>query len=115
MKIEDTSKGAIRCSLSQYDTFLLEINDNSIYIKELLQMNESSLNLVRIVALMNTFESLISLIPDIYIMNVMNVEVYRLCTAKNYQVISEQQKIPNNKIFKQTFHGYGSYKIFINN
>ena len=112
--IEDLTDNSFKCIMSETDSFIIELDDNHVGIKELLQDPESKFNLVNIMDLLNTFERIISIIPNVFILNIQNMEVYRLCNGKGYKFISEESKIPKNGLFKQPFLGYGSYKIIIN-
>lgn len=113
--IDGIDDNIIHCRICN-EEFNITIIDKSIYIKDLLQSQEpSSLNLIKILELINGFEKLLSILPDVFIVSIYNNEIYRLCLAKNYQLIEEGNNFPVGKLFKQAFHGYGTYKIVVRN
>lgn len=105
----------LQCLISQDNTFNLAIVDDTLYIKDLMQQPEISMNLVKIMQLINTFEKFIPIFPDIFIVSIMNSDIHRICEAKGYILVEEAQRLPLNNLFKQAFHGFGTYKIIINN
>lgn len=113
--IDDLTENGIQCKFTEFDKFTIEKIDNSLYIKELLENQDYTLNLVKIATLINLFEKFTNIFNDIYLVSIYNHEVYRLCEAKKYIHVQEDNKILVNKLFKQAFHGYGTYKIIINN
>lgn len=114
MTFDIISKTNLQCSFSEDNFFNMEIVDDILYIKNLMQTGDQSINFVKLMMLVNCFESAISIIPDIFIINVTNVELHRICDAKRYMCIDETHKLPLNNLFKQAFQGFGSYKITIN-
>lgn len=115
LTIEDINQNNIKCSITEVDTFDIELDGESLYVKEILTNPESTLNLVKIMNILNTFEKLISIVPNIYLFNIRHMEVYRMCLAKKYLLISEETSFPENKLFKQVFLGYGTYKVIVTN
>lgn len=109
------SENILQCAFTPENTFNLEIVENALYIKDLMQQSADNMNLVKTMTLINTFEQFIPIIPDIFIVSVMSIEIHRICSAKGYALVEEAQKLPLNKLFKQAFHGFGTYKIVINN
>ena len=115
MEFSPLTESSIQCAFNPDENFTLEEVDNILYIKGLMPYPAENMNLVKTMTLINTFEKFISIYPDIFIVEIMNNEVYRICMAKGYNIVSEAQKLPLNKLFKQAFHGYGTFKIVINN
>ena len=113
--IDDISDKIIQCSIDEVNTFVIEYVDNRIYIKELLINQESTFNLIQVMNLLNTFEEFTKITTEVFIVNITHSEVYRLCVGKGYEPISEHQNHPINKLFKQAFQGFGTYKIRITN
>lgn len=115
MKFEIITYSSIHCLFDSENSFSMEIIDNVLYIKDLLQTHSQTLNFVKIMLLVNCFEEIIPIIPDLFIINIMSVELCRICDAKKYVRIDEAQHLPLNNLFKQAFQGFGTYKITINN
>lgn len=115
MAFSTLSENILQCAFTNDNMFNLEIVDNSLYIKDLMQFPSNGLNLVKTMTLINAFEKFIPIVPDVFILSVMNKEVFSICSAKGYLLVEEAQKLPINKLFKQAFHGFGTYKIVINN
>lgn len=114
MKFDIVTSTNLQCSFQEDNSFNMEIIDNVLYIKNLLQTPIQTINFVKIMSLANCFEEVIPIIPDIFIINIMSVELCRICDAKKYTCVKESQKLPLNHLFKQAFHGFGTYKITIN-
>ena len=113
INIEPRANNSIAC---RYDIdpdaeFVVELNDDGIYIKDFLQKKEYAPNLIKILAFVRTFEKFKSVHPNIYILNVSNQELFGICNAKGFTQIYEEQRLPMNKLFKQAFHGYGTFQI----
>lgn len=114
MEFNLLSENNLQCIFNPDNVFNLEIVNGSLYIKDLMQQSSEAMNLVKTMSLINTFEQFIPIIPDVFIVSVMSNEVHQICTAKGYVLVEEAQKLPLNKLFKQAFHGFGTYKIIIN-
>lgn len=114
INIEDLSEKSFKCYLTSTDSFIIELDNGHVGIKEVLQNPDSTFNLVKIMDLLNVFEQIVSIVPNVFILNIQNMEIYRLCNGKGYKFISEDTKLPKNGLFKQPFLGYGSFKIIIN-
>lgn len=114
MKFEAVTSSNLQCSIHEGNSFNMEIVDNVLYIKNLIQTPTQTINFVRIMSLVNCFEEIIPIIPDIFIINIMSVELCRICDAKKYVCVKENQRLPLNHLFKQAFQGFGTYKITIN-
>jgi hypothetical protein len=113
ISIESLTEKSIKCSFSEHDSFILEMVDDDLYIKELLQDQENTFNLVKLMVLMGIFESFTQIVDNVYILTVYNAEVCRLCLAKKYETVMEDNRLPVNKLFKQAFAGYGTFKIVV--
>lgn len=112
VKTEATSTDAIRCCLGDDVNFVVEVVKGSIYIKDLLQVSTGPvLNLVKILDLVSVLEKLTTIQPDVYILSIQNSELDGICSAKGYENIPEERNLPLNKLFKQAFYGYGTYRI----
>ena len=109
--IESRSRNSIACRYGPESEFVIEINDTGIYIKDFLQKPGDTLNLVKILSFVRTFEKFKTINANVYILNVMNQELFGICNAKNYIQIQEEQRLPMNKLFRQAFHGYGTFQI----
>ena len=109
------SENNLQCAFTPENTFNLDLVDNALYIKDLMQQASDNMNLVKTMTLINTFEQFVTIVPDIFIVSIMSNEIQRICSAKGYVLVEEAQKLPLNKLFKQAFHGFGTYKIVINN
>lgn len=103
----------LECFIDEH-RFVLEWSNDELYIKEFLQEQLSNMNLIQKMEFLNTFEEILSIVPNIYLVSVQNMELYRLCLAKGYEHISEEHKLPSNKLFKQAFLGYGTFRIVKN-
>lgn len=111
VRIEPASSDAVRCYLTDNIEFVVEVVKGCIYIKDLLPVSGSVLNLVKLMELVSVLEKLTVIQPDVYILSIQNSELDRICNAKGYENIPEEQKLPLNKLFKQAFCGYGTYHI----
>lgn len=109
--IEPRTNDSIACQYGPESDFLIQLTEDGIYIKDFLQKKESTPNLVKILIFVQTFEKLKTVNPNIYILNVNNQELFGICNARNYIQIQEEQKLPINNLFKQAFHGYGTFQI----
>lgn len=114
--IEPFSNDSIRCNMTRDEYFSVEVTNSGIYIKELLQRNgtETELNLIKIMDLVMAFQQLLSIHPNVYILSVQNGELNSICNAKKFPHIMEEQRLPMNKLFRQAFHGYGTYQVLNN-
>lgn len=113
ISIEESTKTSIRCYLPDNEEFSVEYIDGIVYIKELLQNPETTMNLVKISTLLNVIESLGKVSDEVYIVNIQNSTLYRLCLAKGYEFVREESKLPLNNLFKQAFSGYGTCRVVI--
>jgi hypothetical protein len=113
MRIESADTNSIRCILNPSETFVVEVAEGGIYIKDFIQTRATSLNLIKIMELLNTFEKFVTIQSNVYILSVQNAELNGLCRNKDYTFILEDQKLPMNRLFKQAFTGYGTYQIVI--
>jgi len=109
--IEPRAKNSISCRYGPESEFIIEMNETGVYIKDFLQKSEDVPNLVKILAFVRAFEKFKSVSSNIYILNVSNQELFGICNAKQFIQIQEEQKLPMNKLFKQAFHGYGTFQI----
>jgi hypothetical protein len=114
MRVESASSESIRCILYAGETFIVELAEGGLYIKEFVQERATSLNLIKLMRLLETFEEFISIQSNVYILSVQNAELNGLCRNKGYSYIAEEQKLPVNRLFKQAFTGYGTYQIIKN-
>lgn len=113
--IEESAKNSIRCYLPDNEEFSVEYIEGILYIKELLQNPETTMNLVRISTLLTVIESFDKVANEVYIVNIQNATLYRLCSAKGYEFVKEESKLPLNNLFKQAFSGYGTCRVIIKN
>lgn len=113
--IEESTKTSIRCYLPDNEEFSVEYIEGILYIKELLQNPETTMNLVKISTLLTVIESFGKVAREVYIVNIQNATLYRLCSAKGYEFVKEESKLPLNNLFKQAFSGYGTCKVVIKN
>ncbi len=111
VRIEQITKDSIECHLLKDENFLVEIIDDSIYIKELLMSPDTQINLVLTMTIVTAIEKLKSLGFSIFILNVQNRDLFAICNGKKFNHIQEEQRLPINKLFKQAFHGYGTYQV----
>jgi hypothetical protein len=111
MRIESASTDSIRCTITSDEAFVVEIAEGGIYVKEFIQKRVTSLNLIKIMSLVNTFEKFTAVQSNVYILSVQNAELNGLCRNKGYIFIMEEQKLPMNKLFRQAFTGYGTYQV----
>lgn len=102
-----------RFTIEETDEFIIECSKQTIMIRGFCQPGYV-LNFVKIVDFINLFESFLDYTNDVYIVGVNSEEVYRICTAKNYELLSEPTML-NNKIFKQVFHGFGTFRLLHQN
>lgn len=109
--IEDINDNSFRGFITPNDTFVIEIVNDTVYIKEPLSSIESTLNLIKVMDLVNSFEKITDFFSNVFIVSIMHKEIYRICMTKGYQQINESNKLPVNNLFKQAFHGYGTFKI----
>lgn len=115
-KIEQANDTTARFELTSSDTITVEILNREIYIKNFMSDESTTkLNFIQMVNLIELFASLVSITPNVYLISITNADVFRFCKAKGYQLIEEKQVIPDNKLFKPIFHGFGSFKFTINN
>lgn len=113
--IEESTKTSIRCYLPDNEEFSVEYIEGILYIKELLQNPETTMNLVKISTLLTVIELFVKVAREVYIVNIQNATLYRLCSAKGYEFVKEESKLPLNNLFKQAFSGYGTCKVVIKN
>lgn len=113
IQTEELTKDSIAVILNNDQRFVVEIAEGGIYIKELLQstMGDGGLNLIKLMNLVTTFQKLLTIHENVYIISVQNAELSSLCRAKGFINIQEEQKLPMNHLFRQAFHGYGSFQI----
>ena len=109
--IDFITENSFKCQFTEEESFVLELLDSGIYIKDLFQSKGSNINLVKMMDFVNVLQKLIKFHPKVYIINVQNWILYGICNNKEFIQIQEGQKLPVNKLFKQAFQGFGSFQL----
>lgn len=115
MVIEHDDGDSFTCILIEGEMFTVEVKGNEIFIRDLIQMPTTNINLIKMMDLITTIESLVNISENVYILSVQNAEINSICAGKGFIKIKEEQNLPVSRLFKQAFHGYGTYKIPVRN
>ena len=114
--IDENEEGRTIFNMTEKDSFSIRIEDNSIYIEDVLSDMESTFNLIKINQLINVFEDFLSITPNVYIMKLTNEIVHGICKGKQYERIDGNNQVMYNKHVQQFIgNNFGSYKIVIRN
>lgn len=115
LTIEHDDGDSFTCILVEGESFTVEVKGNEIFIRDLIQMPTTSINLIKMMDLITTIESLTDISENVYILSIQNAEINSICAGKGFIKIKEEQNLPVSRLFKQAFHGYGTYKIPVRN
>ena len=115
LTIEHDDGDSFTCILVEGESFTVEVKGNEIFIRDLIQMPTTSINLIKMMDLITTVESLTDISENVYILSIQNAEINSICAGKGFIKIKEEQNLPVSRLFKQAFHGYGTYKIPVRN
>lgn len=115
MVIDHDDGDLFTCTLIEGESFTVEVKGNSIYIRDLIQNPMTKVNLIKMMDLITTIESLTDILENVYILSIQNAEINSICAGKKFIKLKEEQNLPVNRLFKQAFHGYGTYKIPVKN
>lgn len=115
MVIDHDDGDSFYCTLMEGESFTVEVKENEIVIRDLIPSSITKINLIKMMELINMMETLTDISDNVYILSVQNAEINSLCAGKGFVKIKEEQNLPVSRLFKQAFHGYGTYKIPVKN
>ncbi|MCM1219760.1 MAG: hypothetical protein NC548_35205 [Lachnospiraceae bacterium] len=111
LAIEHDEGDSFICTLMERESFTVEVKDEDIYIRDLIQLPTTMVNLIKMMDLITMIEGLTDIAKNVYILSVQNAEINSICMGKKFIKVKEEQNLPVSRLFRQAFHGYGTYKI----
>lgn len=111
MVIEHDDGDLFTCILTDGEMFTVEVKQTDIYVRDLIQSPTTKVNLIKMMDLITVIESLTDISDNVYILSIQNAEINSICMGKKFIKLKEEQNLPVSKLFRQAFHGYGTYKI----
>lgn len=111
MVIDHDDGDSFICTLVEGESFTVEVGENNIYIRDLIQTPTTKVNLIKMMDLITAIESLTDILENVYILSIQNAEINSICAGKKFIKLKEEQNPPVSRLFRQAFHGYGTYKI----